>query len=134
MAQCIQVRYFCWLFSDFELHVTHILDYSHPNSLAMPTPVSIVDGETSAYHHDPQYSHHSTAHLVSSYGTYQSPTTDYHVQSAMTPPSSVSPRDSNNTTISHNNYNTHLPNGSNDGSSNGSPNAGVIGLRCNRSL
>lgn len=90
----------------------------------MPTPVSIVDGETSAYH-DPQYSHHSTAHLVSPYGTYQS-ATDYHVQSAMTPPSSVSPRDSHSNVT--NNY-THCPNG--DASN--SPN-GVIGVRCNRSL
>lgn len=105
-------------------------DYSHPNSIAMPTPVSIVDGETSAYH-DSQYSHHSTAHLVSPYGTYQT-ATDYHVQSAMTPPSSVSPRDTN-TTISHSNTN-YCPNGGGDTtSSNNSPN-GVIGVRCNRSL
>lgn len=106
----------------------------------MPTPVSLVDGETSAYHHDQQYSHHSTAHLVSPYGTYQT-ATDYHVQSAMTPPSSVSPRDSN-TTISHvsnvvsNNYtSSHCPNGGGD-TSNVTPNTvnGVIGVRCNRSL
>lgn len=119
-------------FSITNLTHTHT-DYSHPNSLAMPTPVSIVDGETASYH-DPQYSHHSTAHLVSSYGTYQT-AADYHVQSAMTPPSSVSPRDTN-TTISHsnvsnNNY-THCPNDTSN-SPNNAVN-GVIGIRCNRSL
>uniref|UniRef100_A0A336L9I2 CSON006553 protein n=1 Tax=Culicoides sonorensis TaxID=179676 RepID=A0A336L9I2_CULSO len=111
-------------------------DYSHPNSLTMPTAISIVNGDPSAYHHDPQYSHHhTTAHLVSSYGTYPTTTTtDYHVQSAMTPPSSVSPRD-NNTTISHNSYShcSHNSGETNDGSPNANNHTG-IGIRCNRSL
>lgn len=96
-------------------------DYSHA------TPVTAPQDNDGSY--DPgHYSHH----LITPYSTYQTTGVDYHqLQNAMTPPSSVSPRE--NTPLHPSPY-SHEPGrhpcSTND---NGSPSQ-VIGLRCNRSL
>lgn len=90
-------------------------DYAHPTPLSMPP-----DTDPSSY--ESQYSHHL-------YGAYQTAggVTDYHMQNAMTPPSSVSPRE--NTPI-----HSYLPEpGVRPGQCDTDSPAG-IGLRCNRSL
>lgn len=101
-------------------------------------PSVSLDGETSF--HDPQYSHSHTSHLVSPYGSYQ--TTDYHMQNAMTPPSSVSPRDNhhNNTSSSaiphshHHHHASYLQEPVKSQYQSGEQSSPVVGVRCNRSL
>lgn len=92
-------------------------DYSHPAQVTQES--------------DPSYDHvYYPHHLITPNGWHQTSGVDYHqLQNAMTPPSSVSPRDSLHSS----------PYGQDPGRhpcvtlDNGSPNT-ALGLRCNRSL